>query len=435
MKLLRDTVSSNLVRGIMAAATLVYLTSASSAVPNTNRHPTTFLGPGLAVGVTTPLVDTGALSLHGELAPKNYRASVTVGWQFDAADRLKITGEYLIQDITYAFYSGNASRWVEQGAIGADYQHIFDAALTPTIDLSGYYSHAPDKDLSTVSGSFINAAGDTISYVDYRRVAGSNAGGVAPGIAIHPWMGAQIGANVNYDIVHYNLKNTSGYDSETGFGGTAYYNQALGEHLNLGMEGAYRKPFNNYQVYLNWNNLQYLGNWELGVFGEYTRGRNPLPNTWNTGLNVNYYAEQVNSSPSLKGEVSYKNEITNRQELAGDFMRWMDNPAVYMPQVLAITDDGSGCSGARLVSALPTVTTPGFLTVPLNIPTASHFTGTDLTFSAAGLPAGVNINARTGVISGTAASTTLTTDFTVTVRAANACGAAVGSFLLTLLVV
>src|SRR5258708_1514164 len=87
-------------------------------IPNTD-HPTTFLGPSLRAGYTSTLTNTLAYSLAGEAGIKNFRVSGTAGWKIIENQYLKMTAEYLRQDITYAFYSGNTDQWVQQGALGA----------------------------------------------------------------------------------------------------------------------------------------------------------------------------------------------------------------------------------------------------------------------------------------------------------------------------
>jgi len=291
---------------ITSIAILVYFSPVYSGIPNTNRHPTSFLGPGISLGYTTPVSYNSAFSLLGEAGEKNFRAGLTVGWQLDDSDRFKISGEYLFQNITYAFFSGTQRRWVEQGALGADYQHDINVILSPQLDLSGYFSHAPNKSLSTITGTYVNSAGISTDFIDARRIAGSNAGGAAAGIAIHPWTGAKVGVKLNYDHVRYDVIVISHSQVDgVGLGGTAFYNQAFGQHFTMGLLGSVRQPFNNYQVNLVYNKE----NWAVGVFGEYTRGQDKLPNTWNTGLSVNYYADDYIAPPvNLKNELDYKHE-------------------------------------------------------------------------------------------------------------------------------
>lgn len=97
-------------------------TAAYASIPN-NDDPTTFLGPIVRAGYTSPLTNTTAYSVAGEAGIKNLRIGGTVGWQIMNNQRLKLSAEYLTQNITYPFFSGDTDQWVQQGAIGADYQY------------------------------------------------------------------------------------------------------------------------------------------------------------------------------------------------------------------------------------------------------------------------------------------------------------------------
>ena len=47
------------------------------------------------------------------------------------------------------------------------------------------------------------------NFIDNRRIAGSNAAGISPGLSIMPWSGGRIGAAVNYDNVRYDMRHSA----------------------------------------------------------------------------------------------------------------------------------------------------------------------------------------------------------------------------------
>ena len=136
-----------------------------------------------------------------------------MGWKLTENQLFKLSTEYLLQRITYAFFSGDLDKWVQQGAVGAAYQYeLAEYRLRPQFDLSAYVSRAPSVDLSSVSGIFMQN-GMSIPFTDNRRIAGSNGAGISPGLAIMPWRGGRLSAALNYDSVRYDTKTGPNQDA------------------------------------------------------------------------------------------------------------------------------------------------------------------------------------------------------------------------------
>ena len=178
--------------------------------------------------------------------------------------------------------------------------------FNPQFQFRGYLSHAPNKSLSPVSGNLVDASGVVIgTFSNNRRIAGSNAGGVAPGLFVSPWTGGRVGLELNYDNVRYDTKYLLHDEHAKGLGGTVIFDQAITNGIGLDLSAAVRQPFNNYAANLNWNNAQFFGAWTVGLFGAYTDGKKSLPNTWNIGLNASYALDQrcCDMPANYKGEV------------------------------------------------------------------------------------------------------------------------------------
>lgn len=357
-------------------STLVCLNTAYASGPPNTDHPTTFLGPTAHVGFTSTLADMFAYSLAGEAGVKNYRAGVTLGWKIDCNQYLKVSAEYLWQKITYAFYAGNTEQWVHQGALGAAYEYdLVDFAYAPQFDLSAYISHAPSKTLDTVSGGFFRN-GIIIPYTDVRRIAGSNAWGAAPGVSVAPWDGSRIGVALNYDNVRYDIDNGGPRDTAKGLGGTIFVNQAITSNIGIGASAAVRKPYTNYAANINFGNVQYYGNWSMGLFGDYTEGKHRLPDTWDVGVSADYFLDQRCPvyRPNFKGERNFKGEAVPTT-INDKLLAWTADPAVYMPQVLAVTDEKVRVCSAGLLALLSPVPDMVMTAAPtLTIPVTNHFT-------------------------------------------------------------
>lgn len=418
---------TNCLSRITALTAILFIATAYSDVPNTNTNPTTSLGPIASLSYTGSVSPKFAYNLLGEGGAYHLRANGTVGFALYDYNRFKITTEYLAQDITYAFFSGNSQQWVHQTAVGAGYQHDINMRFSPQFDVSGYYSYAPSKTLSIVSGLYVNPMGAPINFIDNRRIAGSAASGGEAGFSLHPWLSAKTGIYLNYDRVDYDQSYSAINQDAIGLGGTAFYNQDLTDHVTLGLMGAVRQPFNNYRINLNWNDPLYKGHWTFGAFGEYNEGKNTLPNTWNAGISVNY--SEDNSLTITKKEFANKKTSEN---LNHTLTKWVNDPAVRMPQVLAIGDEvkqnnnrSTLCAPAALIS--PFVSPMLFPSGNVEIDTASHFNGSNLVFVLISAPSGININSTTGLITGFNDAVS-PPGFLTIVRAFNECGSAQGEF-------
>jgi len=426
------------IKFLIFMATLIFYSAAhSTSIPNTD-DPKTFLGPTARVGFTSTLNNYTAYNIAGEAGIKNFRLGGTLGWKLTENQWLKISGEYLWQKITYAFFSGNTDKWVDQGALGAGYQYDFlNYSYQPQFGLNAYVSHAPNKSLSTVTGKFTNAQGSLVPFTDIRRIAGSNAAGIAPGVAIAPWQGGKVSAALNYDNVRYDNRNGPNEDA-IGVGGTIGLNQAITDNLGLALSAAWRQPFNNYAANLSWSNVHYYGIWSLGLFGDYTIGKNTLPDTYNVGLSANYFLDQrCQTVPAnLKGE-DLKGEATTTAPIRDNLLAWTADPAVYMPQVLAIVDekvttDPCAEQGITVTNSFSNLTIPNGTTTE-TIDAISHFSGNGLTYSVSTsgtvTPNSVSITPQ-GELTINAVHTIART-FTVNVTASNSCNTASSSFTVT----
>ena len=424
--------------------TLVLLSAAKANVPN-HDNPITFLGPTARGTFTSPITDITAFSLSGEAGIKNFRVGGTLGWRIDDNQRLKFSADYLWQNITYPFFSGNTNQWVSQGAIGAGYEYmLIDSAFKPALDISGYLSHAPSKGLGTRTGAFINSFGVKQFYINPRRIAGSNAGGLAPGISLLPWAGGQFGLDLNYDDVHYNKKYGRTRNA-IGFGGTAHFSQMITENVGVGATAAVRQPFNNYAANVSWMHVPFYGSWTVSLFGDYTAGKQSLPSTYDAGISADYFFEPYNEE-NTSNVMSFKNDFKNEVPLPpaqpDDFLAWTADPGVYLPQVLAVPDQQVSLfprnGTMEAMNPMCSLTVPSVIgsIAPVVVP-APGGTGTvtaatvfspssGLTYSlttSTPLIGGntISINSTTGVVT---IKGIVTQAFIATVTATNACGKA-----------
>ena len=398
---------------------------AIATAPGVSTNNNNFLGGIVRGQVTKDFHYNTAATVGLEAGPRDYRATGTFGWQADPRQRVKFTGEYLTQDIDYNFYSGVSRQWVQQGAVGLAYQYALNDKFENYLSLSGFYSHAPSKNLSTKTGSFTTSSSTLTNWADMRRIAGSNAGGLSPSITTHLWEGSEATVGINWDDVVYDNRNQPQKKAQ-GFGASASVSQLLlvrGENFKASASAAARAPFDHYQAEVDWIKPYPTSSLLVGVFGGYVIGKFTLPNTSIVGLNVAYTMD----TPA-------PHNAPAQQANAQTFLSWMGEAAVRMPQVLAIVDENvtqtSACQFAAPTFAGPIADQVGGApgeTFTFNSPT--QFTGSNLTYSVSftatpgALLNTVTINPTTGVLTITGSRVT----DTVTITATNPCGATVTS--------
>ena len=406
----------------------------ATSIPNTSSNPKTFLGPTAHLSVTRAISDNTAFSVLGEGGPRNWRVGGSLAWEIDYYQRIKTSVEYLSQKITYSFFDGRTSPWVNQGALGVDYQYDFHEALpySTQLDLAAYVSHAPSKTLGTDNGAYINNVGTLIPFSLARRIAGSSAAGLSPGVTFSPWYGTSTNVQLNYDDVRYDNKYRRSVTAK-GLGGTVRIDQMIVEDVILGVSAAVRQPFNNYQADLSWGNIPYYGLWVFKIFGAYTIGKNSLPTTYNVGVGADYLIGADNRLPTavdpstyrtrssssaaaaipvatnttadpattssmrdFKGEAQrqYKDRVykdviippvewEETDNVNKELLKWTTVPAIYMPQVLAIAEERFAVVPVFAVCVPPTVTRiPDVDTgAPFTYPLTTNFSGTNLVYT------------------------------------------------------
>lgn len=322
-------------------------TSSYAAQPNTS-NPSTFLGPTARLSYTSTMSDASAYSVAGELGWKNLRVGGTLGWKFDENQLFKLTADYLSQNITYSFFSDTTDQWMQQISFGGAYEYGFpSAAFMPQLDMNGYFSYAPSKTLSNRSGVFIMNSIPLV-FIEQRRIAGSSAFGIAPGFSVSPWNNSRIGLIFNYDNVYYNENSFGPTQDAQGLGLTLTYKQQLWHDLNLDLAAGMRQPFNDYKANIAWQPQQSA--WSVGLFGDYLKGKNTLPTTWNLGIDANYQVDK--RAPVIMSRAKrhdLKNEMTFARK--DNLLNWTSEPAVYLPQVLAIADSRTliDCLDGRVI--------------------------------------------------------------------------------------
>lgn len=285
-----------------------------------------------------PFCDNSAFAVISEIGLRDVRFNATYGQSFCQNLKAKVTGEYLMQKLDYGFSTGKARRWMRQMAIGGDALYELCDCFVNDVHARAYYSFSPSHRLHTITCS------DTDFRV-VRRITGSHAYGFLAGTSINPWNCAYLGLNLNYDHVTYTRK-FHARKGTSGLGAGFEFRQSLFQHFTFNAKGELRKPFNFIGGSIDWNKSFCSGLFSAGFFGNYTRGKKHLPN-------VTVYGIQLGFNFAAKNVYDYNDcceTVCCSPCDSNDLIAYVQDPAVYMPVVLAIAEE-STCRGPSTVGA------------------------------------------------------------------------------------
>ncbi len=243
------------------------------------------------------------------------RANVTLVHGFNLQQQMKITYEYLAQNLPFDFASGQVNEWVSQNAFGAAYRYLFGKQLLRSFDVSGYYIKANNKNLS-----------DIIYYqnndprLNLRRIAGGTEETATAAISLAPFRNTLISLGGGYSHLSYdtqyedNQKNTTiAYDIGIEHLFTRYTKLTTG-YIHNAAENDSRVRFS--QIF--------PAHIEAAVTGEYSQGLARQPNSTTITLALSYPVTYY-SVPQVESFDALKN--------------WVQKPVVHANRVLAIKDE------------------------------------------------------------------------------------------------
>ena len=343
-----------------------------------------FFGGARLVLTPFSLCENVGVSALAEAGSNNYRFNGTLGVFACDQYRFKFSGEYLTQRIHYKFSSGKSRHWVQQYALGSTYQyHMDDCGCLKGIQLNGCYSQAKNHHLKE------EACHDEKQFVD-RRIAGSWNMDVEAGLVIAPWQCANLILSAGYDQVRYRREFFEKLRL-SGAVATVKFEQQLGWGLALDVIAEFKRPYNYLEGLLSWGDRFSCGDLSLGVYAAHTWGKYHLPSStavggelrWSWGVDSSCYASCAPCDPCASIC------SCNREELVA----WLNRPAVYIPEVLAIAEQKPfhPCIPPTSKKIDEFVNTNcGFHTLDVSDNFDTH--GQPVKFSATGLPPGSSIS-------------------------------------------
>ncbi len=273
--------------------------------------------------------DDNAAALELAAGPRVFRGNGTYGFALNDRNRIKLTGEYLAEDLDFDFFSGDTRDWIGQGAVGAAYQYWLGGQTFKNFQIGGHYSQANSKDLSSKTIDI----GDGISFLDQRRIAGGKDWNSTAETGMALWAHSLLTVGADYDRVRYDMKyeDDDEHDAQ-GFGGHFRLQQLLAPSTQAELETAISQLADTYTMGLDWLwTSSHQTAWSVGLNSSYINDHTTERHFWVNGINFNV----VWDTPHSNAVARYSDPAVSQEDLK----TWTATPAVRMPDVLAVSDE------------------------------------------------------------------------------------------------
>lgn len=307
----------------------------------------TDLIPVLRVGVVPRFFnDTTAIAVLGELGRQQNRINATLGFPLAERHHFKFGGEMLNEELSYHFPYDHAKAWTRQYAAGAAYRMDLNFWGFTSLEVSGRWSNAQGRQVHKFQRKPQRArfhAGRVYRRPSpnfYRSIGDSKAYGFTAGLSIEPWYWAVLSASGTYDKVDYSRKHMAD-KVVSGFGGIVSFEQRFTPSISLGLKGEFRAPYTYYEGNLKWTAVLCSTDVSVGIFGGHTQGRRNLPSSTVAGIEIGFDFGLTGCSVTRSvGVCGNSPDYFCRESICGQSrnnLQWQAAPAVYMPEVLAIS--------------------------------------------------------------------------------------------------
>lgn len=273
------------------------------------------LGWILGLGVVQMIDGNMGVALKMGLGANEIRGNLTGGWAFTDNQQLKITYEYLRQNLPFDFATGTVNSWVYQNGIGGAYQYLLRSRILHSLELSGHYIASANQNYDSI----LFYEGNT-PYINIRRIAGGKEKTVQAVANFSPFYNTILALGGGYSTVNYDTKYENGQDVST----VAY--KAELSHLlrpTIKLSAAVNNNASNTDSNLKVSKI--VKNVELALTGEYSQGRGNIQDSKTIMLGVNYPAPKVYALAS--------------QDVMTELKNWIEKPVLFVPRVLAVRDE------------------------------------------------------------------------------------------------
>lgn len=245
------------------------------------------------------------------------RANVTLGYAISPKQQIKLTYEYLAQNLPFDYASGQVNEWVSQNAFGGAYRYLLDNGIVRALEVYGTYTKAASKELSDVE----MYTDDVLTAINYRRIAGGTEMTAGTIVTITPFKNTIVKLGGGYSTLSFDTK----WEDSAATSAIAY--SAELSHLltpttlistGIGNTASGRTHTARVSQILPWN-------LEASLMGQYTATTNDIP-----------------SSTSVTAQLSYPAPKTYTNMFAdgiGKLKDWVEKPVIYHTRVLAKAEE------------------------------------------------------------------------------------------------
>lgn len=281
------------------------------------------LGAILGIDYLQMFNESFGVSTKFTLGGKERRANITTGFAMSPDQQVKLTYEYLAQNLNFDFASGAVQEWVDQHAIGGAYQYLLRHEILHSFEVSGYTVRANSNDLSNVAFNETDFGTDGGTYdVNYRRIAGGTENTLQAALNLLPLKDTALTVGAGYSSLTYDTQ----YEASPSNSGLAYKVEVT--HIltpKTKLIGSVNAVASGREHNIGISHILPQGV-EVAIKGQYIAGDAGLPDSKNVALNFTYPAPQQYTLGAFANGL---------QELRN----WIEKPVVYKTRVLAIKDE------------------------------------------------------------------------------------------------
>ena len=245
------------------------------------------------------------------------RANVTLGYAITPKQQIKLTYEYLAQNLPFDYAAGTVNQWVNQNALGGAYQYMLNYGILSALEVSANYTKAQSKELSTVDMYTDNV----LTQLDYRRIAGGTQENVMGGVTLTPFQGTILKVGAGYSSLSFDTK----WESNEANAVLAYnvdLSQLLTPTLMVGAGVGTTAAGSTYTA-----KVSKILPWSLeaALIGQYTATTSDIPSATTMTASLSYPAPKTYTNAFSQGLSNLKS--------------WVQTPVIYNTRVLAKAEE------------------------------------------------------------------------------------------------
>ena len=292
----------------------------------------------------------GALKVSA--GPNEYRGNGTIGFNITPKQQIKLTYEYLMQNLPFDYTAGTINEWVSQNAYGAAYRYLLGNSILQSLELSGSYTKANSKELKDV---YVYDPNGNVTDVDYRRIAGGQQTTGMASVVLTPMKNTLLKVGAGYSASSFDTQWASNQATST----IAYNVEA--SHLVTPKTLVSASVNNTATNQAHTVKISQIlpGNLEGNVTGQYNVSHvDGMANNGNVTVGLSYPAPKTYSNLFSGG--------------IGDLKAWVQQPVIYNTRVLAIAEELVTKVGIQ-TSPMPTQNIPVNTTMT-SLSTKAYFT-------------------------------------------------------------